>query len=352
MAQKLVGSPVKRKGAVRNLTGHETFLDDISFPGILCCRCVRSTYAHARIVRVDTTKALRIPVVAAVITSKEMARLSVPLKVDIFPGNPNIKPLHYQYLAGEKTRFAGEPIVAIIAENGYTAADAAELIEVEYEPLPVVANAADAMRRGSPLLYDEWGDNLMYKIDFQCGDLEAAFMKADKVVKETFKSHRYMPCPMEGRGVAARHNPADGSLEFWASTQHVHIERLLLARALRMDEQRIRVSAPSVGGGFGMKLGFFSESVVVAVASMITGRPVKWVEDRREHLLASSHAREIEHNVEVALTRDGRILGVKDKAVGDLAWAPGIRTAIPWSFLRSCCREHTRLKTTNSRHSA
>ena len=312
-----MGSPLKSKGGRRNLTGHETFVGDIKFPGMLWCKFVRSSYANAKIKRVNVERAKELRGVVAVVTSEIVNEHSSSFKVDVFPQNPTVKPLFIHYLATDKVRFVGEPIVAIIAEDEYTAADAVDLVEVEYEPLPVVTDALEAMSTSKPLVYEEWGDNVFYKARYETGNVGESFGKADRIFTETYKTHRYMPAPMEGRGVVARYSRGDGSYEFWSSTQAVHIEKLMLSKALKVPENQIRVIAPSVGGGFGMKLALFSEEVVVGIASALTGRPVKWFEDRKENLLSSSHAREISHEISVALDKEGKIIAMKDRAIAD-----------------------------------
>ncbi len=325
MPKGLVGSAIKSKGARRNLIGSETFVGDIKFSGMLCCKFVRSSYANANIRRVNIDKAKELQGVVAVLTCESIKQHTSSFKVDIFPNNPSVKPLFIEFLASNRVRFLGEPIAAVLALNEYIAADAVDLVDIEYEPLPVVTNAVEAMQRGNPLVYKEWGDNIFYKASFQSGNVEESFKRADTVFTETYRNHRYMPCPMEGRAAIARYNSADNSYEFWSSTQAVHVEKMMLSKALNVPENRIRVIAPSVGGGFGMKLGLFSEEVVIGVAAALTGMPVKWVEDRKEHLLASSHAREISHEISIALDKEGKIIAMKDRAIADL----GVGTCYP-----------------------
>ena len=325
MSKRLVGSAVTSKGARRNLTGSETFVGDMKFPGILSCKFVRSSYASAKIRNIHLDEAKKVPGVIAILTHESIRNMTSPFKVDVFPSNPTVKPLFMEFLASERVRFVGELIAAVIALDEYIAADAVDLVEVEYESLPVVTDTVRAMRPESPLIYEDWGDNLFYKASFRSGDVDESFRKAHRVFTKTFKNHRYMPCPMEGRAVLARYNAADGSYEFWSSTQAVHIEKLMLAKALKVAENKIRVVAPSVGGGFGMKLALFSENIVVGVAAALTGRPVKWVEDRKEHLLSSSHSREISHEISIAVDKDARITAMKDVAVADL----GVGTSYP-----------------------
>jgi aerobic carbon-monoxide dehydrogenase large subunit len=326
MPGRVIGSRYRSKSARKNLTGRETFVGDIKIPGTLYCKFLRSTYASATIRRINFDKARAIPGVVAILTHDAISPYVSPLKVAVFPNNPSVKPLFMEFLAYDRVRFAGEPIAAVIAQSDYIAADAIDLIDVEYDlSQSVVTTVDDAMQPGSPLLYEDWGDNVFYKTSFRAGKVEESFQKADKIFKETFRNHRYMPSPIEGRAVVANYNPVMGTYEFWSSTQAVHIEKLLLARALKVPENKIRVVAPSVGGGFGLKLTLFAEEVVVGVATFLTKAPVKWIEDRKEHLISSSHAREISHEISVAVDNAGKILAMKDVAIADL----GVGTNYP-----------------------
>jgi carbon-monoxide dehydrogenase large subunit len=197
-----------------------------------------------------------------------------------------------QLLAVDKVRFVGEPVAAVVATDKYIARDAADLIEIDYEPLPAVVNPEKAMDPSSPLLYDEFSDNIAYTFGFESGNTDEAFSNADVVVKERLINQRLAPLAMEPRGVVATYQMPDNELVVWSSTQVPHILRTLLAVMLRVPENRTRVIAPEVGGGFGSKIDVYAEDGLVGYLAKKTGRPVKWIEGRRENIAATIHGRD------------------------------------------------------------
>ena len=229
-----------------------------------------------------------------------------------------MKKAQRQLLAINKVRFVGEPVAAVVAENKYIARDAADLIEIDYEPLPAVVNPEKAMYPTSPRLYEEFSDNIAYTSSFESGNTEEAFKKADVIVKERFINQRLAPVAMEPRGVVAAHQAPDNELVVWCSTQAPHGLRTLLANMLRVPENRTRVIAPEVGGGFGCKIDVYAEDGLVGYLAQKTGRPVKWIEGRRENIAATIHGRDQIDDVELALKKDGTILGMRVKAIADL----------------------------------
>jgi carbon-monoxide dehydrogenase large subunit len=309
---KIVGQSLKRREDPRLIQGKGIYSDDVKLPGLLHVAFYRSPYAHARIKKVDTSKARILPGVEYVLTAQEDSRQLhswMDMKGLRIPERPS--------LALEKVRFVGEPIVAIAAETKYIAEDAKELVEVEFEPLPAVVNAEQAMTQGAPVLYEKWGGNLMFEQHFKGGDVEGAFRRADYVFSETLKSHRYSLTPIENRVVVADYDKANDQLTVYTSTQFPHVYRTFLAEILNLQENRIRVTAPNVGGGFGIKSAIFQDEIATCVLSLKLGRPVKFVEDRKEHLLIAGHAREQTHHIQVAAKKDGRILGIKNKIIAD-----------------------------------
>src|SRR5262249_28873637 len=197
-----------------------------------------------------------------------------------------------------------EPIAVVVAQDRYIAVDALERIQVEYEPLTAVVQAEEALRPGSPRVHDTIEDNVLLHLSFDNGRVDAAFAEADVVLRETFGLPRASAAPMENRGVLAEPDPGTGDLTVWTSTQVPHLVRTGLAECLRVPESSLRVIAPAVGGGFGMKMHLFPEEILVALLALRLQAPVKWVEDRRENLLASSHAREHSCRLELAARRD------------------------------------------------
>jgi carbon-monoxide dehydrogenase large subunit len=316
MTQRYVGQAMKRKEDPRLVSGTSSYVDDITMPGMLHMAVTRSIHAHARIKRIDISRAQKLPGVHAVITGEEVAANCgpVPSAGEI----PNMKRPQRYLLSVGKVRFVGEPVAAVVAADKYIARDAADLIEIEYEPLPAVVNPEKAMQPGSPRLYDEFSDNVSYNFGFESGNTEEAFKKADVVVKERFINQRLAPVAMETRGAVATLQMPDNELVIWSSTQIPHLLRTQLALMVRVPENRMRVIAPEVGGGFGSKLNVYAEEGLVAYLAKKTGHPIKWIESRRENMAATIHGRDQIDDVEMAVKKDGTILGMRVKAIADL----------------------------------
>ncbi len=316
MTQRYVGQAMKRKEDPRLVSGTSTYVDDVVLPGMLHMAVTRSMHAHARIKRIDTSKAQRLPGVVAVVTGEEVAAHCglIPCAASL----PNMKRAQRHLLATNKVRFVGEPVAAVVAEDKYIARDAADLIEIDYEPLPVVVDPEKAMDPASPRLYEEFSDNIAFNFFFESGNTEEAFKKADVIVKERLINQRLAPVTMEPRGVVATYRMPDNELVVWCSTQTPHGLRTLLANMLRVPENQTRVIAPEVGGGFGCKIDLYAEDGLVGYLAKKTGRPVKWIEGRRENIAATIHGRDQIDDVELALKKDGTILGMRVKAIADL----------------------------------
>jgi carbon-monoxide dehydrogenase large subunit len=316
MTQRYVGQAMKRKEDPRLVSGTSTYVDDVVLPGMLHMAVTRSIHAHARIKRVDTSKAQKLPGVVAVVTGEEVAAHCGP--IPCVASLPNMKNAQQPLLAMGKVRFVGEPIAAVVAENKYIARDAADMIEIDYEPLPAVTNPEKALDPGSPRLYEEFSDNIGFNFSFESGNTEEAFKNADVIVKQRFINQRLAPVAMEPRGVVATYQMPDNELVVWNSTQQPHGLRTLLAGMVRVQENRVRVIAPEVGGGFGSKIDLYAEDGLACYLAKKTGRPVKWIEGRRENLAVTIHGRDQIDDVELALKKDGTILGMKVKAIADL----------------------------------
>jgi aerobic carbon-monoxide dehydrogenase large subunit len=316
MTQRFVGQAMKRKEDPRLVAGTSTYVDDVVLPGMLHMAITRSIHAHARIKHVDISKAQKLPGVVAVVTGEEVSAHCGP--IPCVASNPSMKNAQRELLAVGKVRFVGEPVAAVVAESKYIARDAADLIEIDYEPLQAVVNPEKALEPGSALLYEETSDNIAYTFGFETGSTEEAFKKADVVVKERFINQRLAPAPMEPRGVVANYQMPDNELVVWCSTQTPHALRTLLAGMLGVPENRTRVIAPEVGGGFGCKIDVYAEDGLAGYLAKKTKRPVKWIESRRENLAATIHGRDQIDDVELALQQDGTILGMKIKAIADL----------------------------------
>ncbi len=322
---KLMGASVLRQEDPRFLTGRAHYVDDLVRPGMLHLSFVRSMMAHADLTSVDVSAARAMDGVYAVMTGAEIGQRTKPIVADSL--NPSWQSSDYPIMAADRVRFAGEPIAAVVAEDRYVAEDAGELVEVDYAPRPVVASVADAVAAGAPQVHDHWDDNFYVRRHISVGDLDAAFADAHGVLELDLTSHRSTGVPLEGRGCIAEYDAMDGRLTFWTASQTPHLVRTGLADSLQLPEHRIRVIAPDVGGGFGIKGHLFAEEVAVCVLAMETGRPVKWIEDRQEHLMACIHAREHYHHLEVAYAEDGTLLGLRAKLYIDC----GAYSVWPWT---------------------
>jgi carbon-monoxide dehydrogenase large subunit len=298
---------------------------------------VRSPLAHARLDGVHVEAAAAAPGVVLVLTGADMRSLSNPITSPLARG---IKwPVFYP-LATDKVRFVGDLVAMVVAESRYEAEDACELVEVDYEPLPAVTGYSDALDPGHPPLFDEWGDNLVVVNEpVEFGDVDAAFAEADRVVTATFRQHRVANVPMETRGAVGDYDPSANELTYYASTQSPHMLRMQLASTIGHPMERLRVLAGDVGGGFGLKANVFREDFCVAIATKKLHRPVKWIEDRNEHLLASGHAREEMIEAEIAVRDDGTLLGIKAELTVDIGAYPSVpfasATVIPSTVQRA-----------------
>lgn len=304
----------------RFLVGAGTYLDDIALPGMLHAAFVRSAEAHARLGVVDVSGALAVPGVCAVITARELAGRVRPIRAR--NATPGYQECDIPVLAEGKVRMVGEPVALVAATSRYAAEDAVERVRVDYDPLPALVTIEEALAEGAPLIHDEAPGNLFNRFDARTGEVEAAFEAADAVVELELRQQRYGAVALEGRGVIADARP-DGSLTVWLSSQTPHLVRTGLAKFLGMPETRIRVVSPDVGGGFGPKCVVYQEEVALAAASTLLGRPLKWVSDRSEDLLATVHGREQLHRARAAATGEGELLAVSvDIYASNGAYAP------------------------------
>lgn len=304
---KFIGARVQRFEDIRLLSGTARYIADIDLPNMLHLTFVRAETAHATILDIDSSALADLGFPTWVFTGKDTAGLSMKAHQDY----PEMQYSEQPLLAEGKVRFVGEPVAVVLAEDAYKAEDAAEHLLVDYDLLPVVGNMEQARDPSIPPLFDGWTSNVIVQRGMKGGDIEAAKAAAAHVFKRTYKTQRQAGVPMEGRGVVAYYNPADRVLTVWSSTQMPHLVRTYISEELGLPESRIRVVAPDVGGGFGVKGQVFGDEILVGWLAMKTGRPVKWIEDRREHLIASIHARDHEHTLEAYVSADGRLLGLK-----------------------------------------
>ncbi len=315
---KLVGQPVERIEDERLLRGRGRYVDDIRFPRMLEAAFVRSSFAHARISHIDTTNALAMPGVVAVWTLADLQAPFDARRMPVTTPSPVIQRYVTQYpLAHDEVCYVGEAIALVIADRRDLAEDAAAAIDVDYEPLPVSADAMAALEPGAPVAHTGAENNLGARLQSRYGDIDGAFARAAHVVRSSVRMHRGGCHSMECRGVVAQYEAATDRLTLWTSTQAPHIVRRLLCEYLERDEHTTRVVAPDVGGGFGPKAMFYPEEALACLAAMRLGRPVKWIEDRREHFLSTTQQRDQTWDLEAALDAEGRILGVRGTGVHD-----------------------------------
>jgi len=326
-----VGQSVRRREDPRLLRGEGLFVADVRLPGMVNAAFLRSPYANARIVSVDVSAARRQPGVLDAISFADLG--PNPTKLPMLVPHRALHPQMPYPLAADRVRHVGEPVAAVVAENAYLAEDALDLIEVEYEELPALVDCEAALRPGAPLLHEGTEDNLAAAITHNVGDVDRAFAQADVVLSFNFRFGRLSGQPLETRGIVASYqrDKTGGRLNVWDSTQAPHTGRRILSDMLGMPQHAIRVIAPDVGGGFGIKNRFYGEEFVVAFLARRLGRPVRWIEDRREDFLTTYQAREQVHYVEVAARRDGTFLGIRDRYVVDLGAYTPFGIVVPYN---------------------
>jgi carbon-monoxide dehydrogenase large subunit len=316
-----------RKEDARFVRGHGNYVDDVKLPGMLYGAVLRSPYAHARILSVDTKAAEAHPKVKAVITGATLESLKLAWM-------PTLSMDTQAVLATDKVRFQGQEVAFVVAESRYAARDALELIEVDYEPLPAVVDARHALDADAPLIRDDKdGKTDNHIFDWSAGDeaaTDAVFADAEVVVAQDVLYPRVHPAPLETCGAIADFDKITGKLTIWCNTQAPHAHRTLYAMVAGLPEQKIRVISPDIGGGFGNKVGIYPGYVCAVVGSIVTGKPVKWMEDRSENLMSTSFARDFHMHGEVAATRDGKIRAVRVKVLADHGAFNG--TAQPTKF--------------------
>jgi carbon-monoxide dehydrogenase large subunit len=310
-----VGQRLKRKEDPRLIQGISHYADDLRLPGLLHCLFVRSPHANAKIRSINLDAVRSAPGVVLAITSADLTDVGcVPCAGSL----PGLKIPHHHVLAKDQVRYVGEPVVAIVAEDPYFARDAADLAEIDYEPLPAIVDMEKALAKASPYVHDEFQTNLAFTHVMKNGDVASAFKHADVVVKQRLVNQRLAPVAMEPRGVVAQYLPGEKQLTVWSSTQIPHLLKTQISVMLGMPETSVRVIAPEVGGGFGSKLNVYGEEAVIPWLAMKVNRPVKWSETRRENIAATIHGRDQINDCELALKQDGTILGMRTRVLADL----------------------------------
>ncbi|GAA2209158.1 aerobic carbon-monoxide dehydrogenase large subunit [Nonomuraea monospora] len=316
-----------RKEDARFIRGRGNYTDDVRLPGMLYGAILRSPHAHARIVSIDTSAAEAHPKVKAVITGQTLAGLNLAWM-------PTLSNDIQAVLATDKVRFQGQEVAFVVAEDAYSARDALELIDVEYDPLDAVIDARKALDPGAPVIRDDLeGRTGNHIFDWEAGDkarTDAVFEQAEVTVAQDMIYPRVHPAPLETCGALADFDKVTGKLTVWCPTQAPHAHRTLYAMVAGLPEHKIRVISPDIGGGFGGKVGIYPGYVCAIVGSIVTGKPVKWMEDRSENLMSTAFARDYHMHGEIAATRDGRIQGIRVKVLADHGAFNG--TAQPTKF--------------------
>ncbi|MGE3908570.1 MAG: xanthine dehydrogenase family protein molybdopterin-binding subunit [Chloroflexota bacterium] len=313
--QGYVGAAISPRETRKLVLGRGTYIGDLTQPGMLHIAFVRSPYGHARILNIDTSAARSAPGIHAVLTGADLAKVTAPLRMA--PPIDGLLPMEMTTLPLEKVRFVGDPVACVIGEDRYAVEDACALVEVEYEPLGAVVDPESAQAPGLPLVDESVPANRPYYGVFAHGDVETALAAADRIVTARFHQGRQTHAPLETRGCLASWLPGDETLTFWHSTQIPHPMRSALAARLGISESSVRVITPDVGGGFGQKIPLYREELATAAASRLLGRPVRWIETRRENLMAALHAREDIVDVRAAVKEDGTILGLDVQILAD-----------------------------------
>lgn len=333
MSVRIFGSAIRRREDPRLLTGTATYTDDLKLAGMLYAAFLRSPYAHARIRAIDTSKAQSAPGVVAVYTGADTKDALKPMPCLWLVPNSDLKVAEYPLLALDTVRYVGDAVAVVVAETTSQAHDALELIDVDYEPLPVVTDPAQATRAEAPKVHDGIAGNQAFHWTVSGGDVDAAFASADIIVRDRIVQQRLIPTAMEPRAAVAHFVPATGELTLWNTTQNPHIVRFACSVVTGIPEDKLRVVAPEVGGGFGSKIAQYPGEFVAVFCSMQLGRPIKWTESRRENYLATTHGRDHVQEVELAATKDGKILGLKATVWAGMGAylstaAPGIPTIL------------------------
>ncbi len=312
----IIGASLKRKEDPRLLTGQGRYVDDVRVPGMLHAVIVRSTQAHAAIRGIEVAAALAAPGVVMVTTAAALGDVGpIPIRLG---QRPSLVPFLQLPLARRRVRYVGEPVAVVVATDRYVAEDAADIVKVDYDVVPAVTTAEQALSRGAPVLHEAVGGNLADRLEAIVGEPERALAAAGVRIRQRLTVQRHTGVPMETRGLVASYDADADLLTVWGPTKVPHFNRRVLADLLGWSVDRIRFVEPDVGGGFGVRGEFYPEDFLIPWAAIRLRRPVKWIEDRREHLMASNHSRQQVHDVEAGATRDGRLIALVDHVMVDM----------------------------------
>ncbi len=325
MFSRFIGRSLKPHKTSRFLTGSGVYVSDIRLPDMLHAALLRSSHAHARIPAIDATEALRLDGVVGVWIGRDIeariSRFPESFEIHPLPWLEGVKPVlqgpRPAALAQGKVHYVGEPVAIVVAEDRHKAEDAIDVIGVDYEELPVVVDPEESLKPGATLVHEDSKDNVVFSFSTGKGNVGQALRQAPCKLRERFRHHRYCAAPLEGRGVVAWVEPRTNILTVWSSTQMPHLVRRQIAAQLSLPEEAVRVIAPDIGGGFGPKVFVYPEEVLIPFLALELGRPIKWIEDRREHFISTAHGRDQLHDVEFAFDREGRILALCDRFLLD-----------------------------------
>ena len=324
-----VGASVLRVEDRKFLMGKGEYLDDITPPGVLQAAFLRSPHPHARIRGIDVSGARTVGGVVGVFTGHDLLESVAPMVTGLPIPDEEVRTCFRRALPVDKVRHVGEAVAVVVARSRYIAEDACDLIEVEWEPLPAVVDAERSLVPDAPLIDEDLPDNNVVHLEVAGGDGGTAFAEADHVFSKRFHNGRSHAAPLETRGIIADYDPASRVMTLWMSNQMPHLTRTMLAEPLGIPENKLRIIAPEVGGGFGLKAHVFAEDLIIPALSRLLQQPVKWIEDRYENLAASAHAREVRVDLEIAVKSDGTFLGFRERILGD----PGAYSCDPYTPL-------------------
>ncbi len=328
----IFGTPLKRREDPRLITGKGKFTDDIQLQGMLYAAMLRSPHAHAKIKSINTVNAEQADGVVAIYTGKDLQGKMEPIPTAWLPPDSNMQTPDHPALAIDKVRYVGDAVAMVVAESRYAARDALDLIDVEYETLPVNVDQEKAMADNATLLHDGVENNLAYH--WKAGSVaEEVFDQSEVVIKQRFRQQRLIPNPMEMRASVADYNSASGDMTIWCTSQNPHIHRFILSGVLGIPESKLQIISVDVGGGFGCKIAVYPDEALVGFAARELNRPVKWAEDRSEHFLSTTHGRDVILDVELAGKRDGTFEALRIKNIANMGAylstaGPGVETIL------------------------
>ena len=332
-----IGASVERKEDARLLRGETRWVDNMTLPGMLWMAVVRSPYAHAKIGNVDLEKALAADGVVAAFSGAQLAEEWAGSLPCAWPVTGDCRIPQHRPLASDKARYAGDGVAVVVAESRALAKDAAELVEVDYEPLPAVTDVGEAASDSAPLVHDEYDENRAYTWTLQNGEIDRLFSEAAVTVKEHYRQQRLIPTAIEPRSVLVQPVRATDEYTMWSATQVPHIARVTLSGTTGIPETKLRVIAPDVGGGFGSKLNVYAEEALCLVLARRLGLPIKWTEERSEAYLATIHGRDVLQEIELAASAEGKITAVRVRLTAAMGAymqlvSPGIPLLGAWLY--------------------